>query len=313
MALVFLGTSDFAATVLDALVRANRAPRLVVGAPSRPKGRGLVPEDPPTIATAKRHGIDTFQPERINADEAISRLREAAPDLLIVVAYGQILSKTVLGLAPRGAVNLHGSILPSYRGPAPVARAIQNGESETGVTLQYMAREVDAGDIVAISRTAIREDETAGELSARLSVLAAELLLSQLDGLLAGTSPRVPQDHSRATRAPLLEKHEGRIDWSRSARMIHDHVRAMSPWPGATTEWSTKGGLQKLVLRRTRWTDGDARGEPPGSVVSIAGSIEVAAGRGTLLIDRLLRQGKSELSASEFLRGARIAVGERFH
>jgi methionyl-tRNA formyltransferase len=313
VSIAFLGTSEFAATVLNALVAANSSPRLVVSAPSRPKGRGLALVDPPVVVAAKLHGIEYFQPARMNDPVAVDRLRSTAPTLLVVVAYGQILSREVLELAPRGAVNLHGSILPKYRGPAPIARAIENGDTETGVTLQYMVREVDAGDIIAVARTKIAPDDTHESLSSRMSVLAAELLIEHLPALLAGRSERTQQDPSAATRAPLLDKHEGRVDWSRPASRIHDHVRAMTPWPGASTEWtSRRGGPQRLVLRKTSVLPGTPGDAAPGTVVTAAGRLEVATGQGILRIERLLRQGKSEMSAEEFLRGAKIEIGDRF-
>jgi len=312
VSIAFLGTSEFAATVLNALVAANSSPRLVVSAPSRPKGRGLALVDPPVVVAAKNHGLEYFQPTRMNDPIAVERLRSIAPTLLVVVAYGQILSREVLELAPRGAVNLHGSILPKYRGPAPIARAIQNGDTETGVTLQYMVREVDAGDIVGIARMAIAPDDTHESLSSRMSVLAAELLLEHLPALLTGQSERTKQDPTAATRAPLLDKREGRVDWSLPASRIHDHVRAMTPWPGASTDWLTRNGPNRLVIRKTSVVPGTRGDAAPGTVVTTTGHLEIATGQGTLRIERLLRQGKSEMSAEEFLRGAKIETGDRF-
>lgn len=312
MSIAFLGTSEFAATVLNALVAANSSPRLVVSAPSRPKGRGLALVDPPVVVAAKQHGLEYFQPTRMNDPIAVERLRSIAPTLLVVVAYGQILSREVLELAPRGAVNLHGSILPKYRGPAPIARAIENGDTETGVTLQYMVREVDAGDIIAVARTKIAPDDTHESLSSRMSVLAAELLLEHLPALLAGRSERTKQDPTAATRAPLLGKHEGRVDWSLPASRIHDHVRAMTPWPGASTDWLARNGPSRLVIRKTSVLPGTRGDVAPGTVVTATGHLDIATGQGTLRIERLLRQGKSEMSAEEFLRGAKIEIGDRF-
>ena len=312
MNILFLGTSDFAVPVLDMLHESDHEVALVVTAPDRPKGRGRKVDSPPIAQRARALGVDLFQPARIRDEDAFEHIAARSPDLTVVVAYGQILRKPVLELAPKGIVNLHGSLLPALRGAAPIARAIQQGMTETGVTLQHVVREVDAGDVIDAEPMKIGPMETAGEASERMSRLAAELLKRNLDRLDDGTAPRIPQVAQEATFAPMLAKHEGRIPWDKTAREIHDHVRAMTPWPSAFTELVMNNDkTERLVLRKTEPRDGAEVGEAPGTVIAAGETIDVATGAGILRIHRLLRSGRSEMGAPALLRGFPLTVGAR--
>jgi methionyl-tRNA formyltransferase len=309
MRIAFFGTSDFAVTILTALVDHGSRPVIVVTAPTRKSGRGLRIEEPPVATIARERGLTTFQPEKVNAPESRAVIAEPRADLFVVVAYGHVLGATLLAMPARGAVNIHGSLLPRYRGPAPVARAIENGESTTGVTLQFMVREVDAGDVIATRECRILPDDDAGSLSRRLAVLGAELLLEQLGALADGTAARVAQNPQEATYAPLLSKADGRIPWQRGANEVSNFVRAMSPWPGAFSEMGPIEAPQRIVVCRARALGPTSGATRPGEIVAAESELVVATGDGVVRIERLLRPGKREMSDVEFLRGVKLERG----
>lgn len=312
MNIVFLGTSEFAVPTLDMLRESSHDLRLVVTAPDRPKGRGQKVISSPVAARAVALELPLFQPGRINSPEAIERLRAAEPDLIVVVAYGQILGRTVLGVASKAIVNLHGSILPRWRGAAPIARAIEARDRETGPSLQHVVKAVDAGDVIDTERMKIEPSETAGELSARMSRVAARLLERNLEGLESGTAPRTRQNERLVTMAPMLEKSEGKITWTRPAEEVDAHIRAMTPWPGAfTSAPSEGGGTERVMIRRAEVQETGAPTSLPGTVVRSGDGLEVQTGYGTLRVLRLLRAGRKEADAASFLRGFPIPVGAR--
>ena len=249
-----LGTGDFALPTFLALLGSRHEVVALITQPDRPQGRKqeLIPSRIKLAAVER--GLRVDQPDSINAPDGVALVRSLTPDLLVTAAYGQILSAELLGVPPLGGINLHGSVLPAYRGAAPVARAIQNGDTESGVTVIRMSPRVDAGGMIAIARTPIGPDETAGELEDRLALIGAPLVVSVIEDLLAGRGQVLPQDPSLATKAPKLTKDDGRIDWSRPAQAIHDLVRAMQPWPVARTAWqsSEPGGAPfSLIVHRT--------------------------------------------------------------
>jgi methionyl-tRNA formyltransferase len=311
--IVVLGTGDFALPTFCHLVDNGY---LVVGLftqPDRPQGRRqeLVPSR--INQAAQAHGIPVEQPGEVNSSASLNRLREIQPDLLVTAAYGQILSAELLSIPRLGGINLHGSILPAYRGAAPVARAIQNGETETGVTVIRMTPRIDAGGIIAIARAAIRPDETAGELETRLANLGAPLVAQAVEALAAGTLTVMPQDRARVTRAPKLRKEDGWIDWSKPAEVVHNLVRAMLPWPVAQTTWKAKSapGAQpiRVIVHRTQVSSGSAA---PGEVIEAKGDrLVVAAGERAIALALIQLPGKKPMSAAEFLRGHRIQPGDR--
>lgn len=304
MNILFLGTSDFAVPVLEVLLDSEHRVGLVVTAPDRPKGRGRKLESSPIARRARAGELPLFQPVRINSEESVARLRAVQPDLTVVVAYGQILRAPILELAPRGIVNLHGSLLPALRGAAPIARAIQQGVTHTGVSLQFVVREVDAGDVIDVEPMSLSSTEDAGEAAARMAGLAAQLLLRNLPALELGTADRRAQDPRGVTFAPPLRKEEGRIPWAASAREIVNHVRAMTPWPAAYTDLARAEGQRERIIVRVVEPGDDVRGsECPGTVIRADEELEVAAGQGRVKIVRLLRSGRSEMDAKAFLRG----------
>jgi methionyl-tRNA formyltransferase len=309
--ILMLGTGDFA---LPTFLRLHETRHNVVGLvtqPDRPQGRKqeLIPSRI-KVASLER-GIPVQQPEDVNAPAGLERVRALAPELLVTAAYGQILSGELLTIPRLGGINLHGSILPAYRGAAPVARAIQNGDAETGVTVIQMNPRVDAGGMLAFARTAILPDETAGELEDRLAVLGAPLVAETIAAVLAGTARRIVQDKAKVTKAPKLHKEDGLIDWSEPAQAVHNLVRAMQPWPTAFTHWhpSEPGKPPlRLIVHQTALIDG--RGSPGRVLQAQANRLVVAAGNGAVRIVRVQIAGKKPMDVAEFLRGHHILEGD---
>jgi methionyl-tRNA formyltransferase len=313
MRIAFFGTSAFAVPVLAMLAGTRHSVTLVVTRPDAEKGRGRKVEPAPVAAFALERGLPTLKPVRGDVPEATDAVRAAAPELIVVVAYGQILKQPLLDLAPKGIVNLHGSLLPHLRGAAPIARAIQRGETATGVSLQFLKLELDAGDVIDAEPLMIAADDTTGTLTERMAPLAAALLERNLDRLEAGAAPRTVQDSALVTFAPPLAKDEGRVRWSEPAAKIRDHVRAMTPWPGAFCDLCVPDKpAERIVLRKVSVAGGGNRGAAPGTVLSAINQFVVATGDGAVRIDRLLRAGKSELDATAFLRGFRFTPGTCF-
>lgn len=310
--ILMLGTGDFALPTFLHLVETGHQVIALITQPDRPQGRKqeLIPSQ--IKQNALRLGIRVEQPENINAPPGLELVRSLRPDLLVTAAYGQILSPEVLSVPRLGGINLHGSILPAYRGAAPVARAIQNGETEAGVTVIRMTPRIDAGGQLFVSRTAIDPDETAGELEDRLAQIGAPLIVAAVADLASGRARVVPQDPAKVTRAPKLSKNDAPIDWGRPARAIHNHVRAMRPWPVARTTWHPAGidrAAVPLLVHRTAVVEG---GGPPGTVIRAeGGSLVVAAGEGAVELGVVQVPGKRALPAAEFLRGHRVAPGDR--
>jgi methionyl-tRNA formyltransferase len=315
--IIMLGTGDFALPTFNLLAETGHRIVALVTQPDRPQGRKqeLIPSAIKRSAAAR--GIRVEQPEDVNVPASVERIRELAPDLLVTAAYGQILSAELLAVAPMGGINLHGSILPAYRGAAPVARAIQNGEAETGVTVILMTPRIDAGGMLAFARTPIDPAETAGELEHRLAVMGAPLVVQAIADLAAGKARVMPQARSRVTRAPKLRKEDGLIAWDRPARAIHDLVRAMKPWPTASTSIRLPGqpGREpiRLIVHKTEVVEDRANpGVPPGTVLEAAGDrLLVAAGAGTIRLVSVQVPGKKAMTSAEFLHGNRLAPGDR--
>lgn len=310
--LVMLGTGDFALPTFRHLIETGHEVAALVTQPDRPQGRKqeLIPSR--IKLAARERSMRVEQPEDVNAPGGVELIRSLRPDLLVTAAYGQILSAEVLSVPPLGGINLHGSILPAYRGAAPVARAIQNGEAETGVTVIRMTPRIDAGGMIAVARTPIGPDETAGELEERLAELGAPLVAEAIAAIAAGRAEVLSQDKGRVTRAPKLSKEDGRIDWSRPAHTVHDHVRAMQPWPIADTTWAPPGRPEpvRLIVHRTQVVEG--AGEP-GTVLEASGDrLVVAAGEGAVRILTIQVPGRRAMPAAEFLRGNPLGGGDRF-
>lgn len=311
MRIVMMGTGRFAEPTFEALLRSRHTVAGLVANPDRPSGR-----EREMVRTIKKiavaHGVPVFQPEKINTPEAIAGLKAFAPDSLVVAAYGQILSPEVLAVAPHGGINVHASLLPKYRGAAPVPWAIYHGETCTGVTIIRMSPQMDAGDILAQQAVDILPEETAGELEARLAQLGARLALQVIDQIERGQLRPIPQDPTQATRAPKLKKEHGLIDWSRSAQQVVNQVRAMQPWPTAYTFWHrpNKPPL-RLIIRKAQALPQDAAASP-GTITSVSSDeVRVACGTGTVRLLEVQPAGGKAMSIAEFLRGHRMTVGER--
>ncbi|MCG5532548.1 methionyl-tRNA formyltransferase [Halorhodospira sp. 9621] len=304
--IIFAGTPEFAVPGLDALVEAGVPPVAVFTQPDRPAGRGRRLTPPPVKRAADRHGLTVHQPERLGDEEA-ARIRELAPDLMVVVAYGQILRRNVLDAPRCGCVNVHASLLPRWRGAAPIQRALLAGDEQTGVTLMQMDEGLDTGPMLAREGTPISADETAGSLHDRLARIGADLLVAHLAEILAGAITPEPQSEEGATYAAKLTQAESWLDPAEPAEQLERRVRALAPVPGARIHL---GGTQVRVLAARA-----CPGRPDdqaGTVAAASGSgIEVATGEGRLCITRLKPAGGREQSAADYLNGRRLAPGER--
>lgn len=302
--IIMLGTKDFALPTFEYLCETGHGVVALVTQPDRPQGRKqiLIPSLIKEVALAR--GIRVEQPDDVNDPAALEMIRSLDADLLVTAAYGQILSAALLSIPNLGGINLHGSILPAYRGAAPVARAIQQGATETGVTVIRMTPRIDAGGMMAFASTPIGPDETAGEIEARLAQIGAPLVASAIAELAAGTAKILPQDRSKVTRAPKLGKDDGLIDWTRPASEIHNLVRAMQPWPMASTRWLKPDGPSRLIVHETRLTE--ASGEPGRVLESTGGCLVVAAGSGAVSLVKVQLEGKKAMAAAEFLRGYQL-------
>jgi methionyl-tRNA formyltransferase len=301
---VFMGTPEFALQTLQGLIEAGCNLVGVFTQPDRPKGRGKQVAAPPVKELAQRHGIPVYQPARLRQPEAVAELHALAPDLIVVVAYGQILPKSVLDIPRYGCINVHASLLPRYRGAAPINRAIIDGETQTGITTMFMDVGLDTGDMLVKRSLTIGPDETAGQLHDRLAALGRATMEETLQRLCAGTLQRQPQDDGQSSYAPMMKKEDGCIDWNRSATEIHNQVRGLDPWPGAYT--TLNGELLKLAGTSPQAGEGGA----PGSIVSAdRKGVLIACGSGTLLVRELQLAGRKRLAAADFLRGCPLAPG----
>lgn len=300
MRIVFMGTPDFAEESLRALLEAGEDVAAVFTQPDKPRGRGMQESFSPVKTLAVERGIPVYQPVTFKDGAATELLRTLAPELLVVVAYGRILPQTFLDVAKYGSINVHGSLLPKYRGAAPIQWAVLNGDKTTGVSVQYMAAAMDAGDVIASRETEIGEFETSGELFDRLKTLGAELLVETVRKIASGDVVRVPQNEADATYTKMLHKEMCPIDWNKSPREIVKHICGLDPWPVATTEL----GCVSFRVFGAEYTD-TKTALAPGKIVS-AGKvgIEVACGGGqTLRITEIQAAGKKRMSAAAFLLG----------
>ncbi len=304
MRIVFMGTPDIAATCLRGILDAGFQVVGVYTQPDRPKNRGMKLAYSPVKEVALAYDLPVYQPENFKDAETVETLKQLQPDVIAVVAYGRILPQSVLDIPVKGCINIHASILPSYRGSAPYQWAVLDGLTETGVTAMYLCKEMDAGDIIDVSKTAIEENETAGELLNRLAILGAELLDKTLHSIENGTAVAVPQDSTMATYAPMLDKSMCPIDWNKTAKQIHDHVRGMNPWPVATME---------ICGRRFKVYDAVAVSEAvvadPGTVLGVTKTgLQIACSDGVVEIRTLQAEGGKRMSAPDYFRGHPLEI-----
>jgi methionyl-tRNA formyltransferase len=306
MRIVFLGTPEFAVPSLEALLEAGHEVKAVYTQPDRPKGRGHGLGISPVKECAVRHGLTVRQPDKIRT--CVEELRTENVEAMVVVGYGQIIPQPIIDLAPRGIINVHASLLPKYRGAAPIQWAIANGERVTGVTTMLINAGLDTGDILMKAETLVGPEETAPELGQRLAQLGAELLIRTLQGLAAGAVQPEKQDDAQATWAPVLKKEDGQIDWMQPAFVIHNRVRGFQPWPGAWTQW--RG--QRFNLWRTRPATIEAPAQP-GKLFTHQKRLYAVCGQGTVLeLLTVQPEGKKAMEAAAFLNGYRPQPGEGF-
>lgn len=309
MRIAFMGTPEFAVPSLEVLLDRPGELVCVYTQPDRPSGRGLAVVASPVKERARAAGIEVRQPPTLKDDAVFEAFRALDLDLCVVAAYGRILPARYLEAPRLGCINVHASLLPKYRGAAPIQWALLRGEPETGITLMQMDAGMDTGDILLQRSTPIEPDDTAATLEARLARIGAELLREGLEALARGPLPRTPQDASRATLAPMLRKEDGRIDWSRPAAELARLVRAMNPWPSAHT---THAG-RLLKIHRAQAVP-SAQVAAPGTVTAVertgGGRLEVAAGEGALRLLELQAEGRKRMPVGEFLAGSRIAAGD---
>ena len=305
--IVFFGTPDFAVPTLDALRESRHAVIAVVTQPDRPRGRGQRIVDGPVKARAIAAGLPVLQPDRLKDAAFLGHLRGFRADLGVVAAYGRILTDELLAMPGMGMINVHASLLPKYRGAAPVHRAVIAGETETGVTIMRVVKALDAGPMLGSTRRAIGPDETSDLLERDLARIGAQLLVATVDEMIAGRTVEISQDDAAATYATRLTKQDGVVDWSRTAAEIHNQIRGLYPWPHA---YSFVGGRRLILLRST--AVGDER-QPPGTVVESHGNcLDVATGRGTLRLLEVQPEGKRPMSVRDYLAGRPLSPGDRF-
>lgn len=301
-----MGTPDFSVPSLEALHTAGHDVTLVITRPDKPRGRGRKLDAPPVKKAAIRLKRPVMQPPSLRDDKVLQILSEAAADFFVVVAFGHILTGTVLSMPQQGCINVHASLLPRYRGPAPIHWAVINGEPESGVTTMMMDKGLDTGDILMQAKEPVAPTDTAGALHDRLAVLGSRLLCQTLDAFSEGTVRRISQEHSIATYAPLLKKTDGLIDWRKPADKLESFIRGMNPWPGAFTYWRNR----RLKIFRAEPARMPAESSPGTILKGHADELTVATGQGALSILEIQEASGSRLPVSEFLRGCRIAAGD---
>ncbi|MBP3451503.1 MAG: methionyl-tRNA formyltransferase [Agathobacter sp.] len=305
MKIVFMGTPDFAVGTLEAIIEAGHEVLLVVTQPDKPKGRSGALQYTPVKECALAHGIEVFQPTKIRLEENVAFLRKYEADIFVVAAFGQILPKSILDMPKYGCINVHASLLPKYRGAAPIQWAVINGDKVTGVTIQQMDIGVDTGDIIVTKELAISEEETGGGLFDKLAVVGAEACLEALEQIAKGTATRTPQNHDEATHVSMISKEFGNIDWNRSAAEIERLIRGLNPWPSAYTKLDGKTfkiWKAKVVSEENEYAT--------GCIIRVGkGEMLVQTGNGVLSLLEVQLEGKKRMEVDAFLRGYQVEEG----
>lgn len=322
MKVIFMGTPDFAVGTLEALIEAGHEVALVVTQPDKPKGRGKSIQYPPVKEAALAHGIEVYQPKRIKEPECIEYLRKYEADIMVVVAFGQILTKEILEMPKYGCVNVHASLLPKYRGAAPIQWAVINGETVTGVTTQRMDEGIDTGDMILKEEVTLAEDETGGSLFDRLAQTGAELCVKTLTAIENGTATYTPQNHEEATHTSMIKKQLGEMDWTKPAIELERLVRGLNPWPSAYTHLNGKTlkiwKASVLEIEECESADGSTKDtkKTTGSASSRPGTIQVGkdtitvqTGKGMLQLEEIQLEGKKRMQTDAFLRGVSLETG----
>ena len=304
MRIIFMGTPEFATPAIDSLIDAGHEIAAVFSQPDKPKGRGYSMTPPPVKVKAMEHNIPVYQPKSMRDGEALKIFREIKPDVGVVIAYGKILPQEILDSPKYGCINVHASLLPKYRGAAPIQWSVIDGEPKTGVTTMQMDAGLDTGDMLLRSETEIQPDETAGELHDRLSAMGAELIVRTLDALAKGELRPEKQDDSQSCYAKMLTKELCAVDWSRSAREIHNRIRGLSPWPVATAVLEGK----KLKIHRSAVSDMEAPEAECGEIISFD-PLTVKCGSGAVELLEIQAEGKKRMFSADYLRGHKIDLG----
>ena len=304
MRVVFMGTPDIAATCLKGILADGIDIVAVYTQPDRPKGRGMKMLFSPVKEVALAHELPVYQPENFREEETVQQLRDLQPDVVAVVAYGQILPQSVLDVPKHGCINIHASLLPAYRGSAPYQWAVLDGLKETGVTAMYLCRQMDAGDIIDCTKIPIGDDETAGELLDRLAVVGAELLGRTLHSIEHGDVHATPQDPSQVCYAPMLDKSMCPIDFTKTAQQVHDHVRGLHPWPVATTEIQGK----RFKIHATKVVEENHNAQP-GTILGLTKTgLQIACGENIIEIHQLQAEGGKRMAAPDYFRGHPLEI-----
>ena len=309
MRIIFMGTPDFAVGTLEEIIKAGHEVALVVTQPDKPKGRGGAVQFPPVKECAIAHNLPVFQPEKVKETANIEYLRQFEPDMIVVAAFGQILPKAILDMPKYDCINVHASLLPKYRGAAPIQWAILNGDEFTGVTIQRMDIGVDCGDMIAKKQIRIAEDETGGSLFDKLAKVGATLCVETMERIEKGNVEYIPQDHEQATHVSMIDKELGNIDWTKPAVEIERLVRGLNPWPSAFTHLNSKTfkvWKAKVIAENSSMK--------PGTVCKVTkDSLEVQTGEGVLSLLEVQLEGKKRMEVDAFLRGCQIEEGTRLY
>lgn len=317
MRILFMGTPDFAVSSLEALIKTEHEIIGVVTQPDRPKGRGQKLTPSPVKSSAVESGLEVYQPQKIKTPEFVTQLREMTPDIIVVAAFGQLLSKEILELPKHGCINVHASLLPKYRGAAPIHWAVINGETKTGITIMQMDEGLDTGDAIIAGEVDIQPEDTTGIIHDKLAELGASLLVEAIEMIDSGQAVRVPQDDSKATYAPLLTKETEKINWNKTSKEICNQVRGLNPWPGAYTDYD--GKVLKIWQVRS-CEPGDVAGPIPDLQEFQAGEVigripgagfAVAVAGGCVAVTEVQLQGSKRLRAEDFMNGHNIGKGIR--
>ena len=311
MKILFMGTPDFALFSLKSLVEYSKDSDVsicgVITQPDKPKGRGYALLPPPVKSFALEAGLDVYQPETLKDEAFAELLSSLSPDLIVVVAYGKILPKNVIDFPKYGCINVHGSLLPEYRGAAPMQRAIIDGKDETGITIMYMAEGLDTGDMLLRRSLSIKENDNFENIHDGLGILGAEMLTEIIPMLRDGSAVRIPQDDALSSYAKKITKDDCLVDFSKDAKTVHNQIRGLSPVPLSFTH-TANGKILKLISSRI--SNSKVEHDIVGEVLSLDGAIEISCGRGSIYIDKVLPEGKARMSAADFIRGRNISVGD---
>ncbi len=312
MKTVFLGSGQFGIDSLNALLGSSHSPLLVIAQPPRPAGRARKTRPTPAACWAKENSVACIEPENVNKPEIVEKIAQLEPDVIVVAAFGQKIGNEIIALPPKGTINIHASLLPKYRGAAPINWAIINGEHETGISIITVVEKMDAGEVLAQAQTSIGPFDTAGRLHDRLAALASPLLLETLDEIAAGTATYTPQDHSGATVAPKLKKSDGLLDFGEPARALQRRIRGLWPWPGASAEYvsNTTGKSQRVAIAMAEVVESSNPAHVPSGTLD--GNLNVICGKDALKITKIKPAGGTVMDFEAFVNGRATQPGDAF-